>query len=200
MMTSRLSRRLLSRRLLSPGRLMTLLMTLSATWLILAGVFGTLPHATAQAQAEVAAITANGWTFTDVIRVGQQGFSQVSTGRVGPNGVVVVSGQRNGQTGLFRVEGGTVVDVATDGMALPGGLGTLTNIGASSFQYAILPDGDVLFKARATGGSLNPQFTYVFRWRDGGITLAQPATETDLLTRHRHSTTTFCKSPRTAAG
>jgi len=137
------------------------------------------PALAQDASLAAAAVTANGWSFTDVIRVGQDGFTQVGSGRAGPGGMVVVSGQRNGQTGLFRVEGGAVVAVATEGLALPGGLGTLTNIGASSFQYAVLPNGDVVFAASATGGSLKLQFRYVFRWSDGVITLAQPATETD---------------------
>ena len=145
-----------------------------------------LQPAPAQAQVEPvtpAAPANNGWTFTDAIRVGEQGFTQLSSGRAGPNGVVVLSGERNGRTGLFRIEGGSVVEVATDGMVLPGGLGTLANIGAAAFQYAILPDGDVIFTANATGGSLNPAFRYTFRWRDGAISLAQPATETDPATQ-----------------
>jgi len=145
-----------------------------------------LQPAPAHAQAEPTAPDApanNGWTFTDVIRVGQQGFTQLSSGRAGPNGVVVVSGQRNGSTGLFHVHGGTVTAVATDGTVLPGGLGALSDVGASSFQYAVLPDGDVLFKARASGGSLNPAFRYTFRWSEGTISVAQPSTETDPATQ-----------------
>ena len=65
---------------------------------------------------------------------------------------------------------------------LPGGLGTLGDIGAFSFQYAILPNGDVIFKARVTEGSLSPAFIYTFRWSNGTITLAQPSQETDPVT------------------
>ena len=72
---------------------------------------------------------------------------------------------RNGRTGLFRVEEDDVTEVAIDGTVLPDGLGTLGDIGAFSFQYAILPNGDVIFKARATDGSLSPAFLYTFRWR-----------------------------------
>ncbi len=136
-------------------------------------------HAQAGSPAAPAATHNNGWSFVDVARVGQNGFTQLNSGRAGPDGVVVVSGVRNGRTGLFRVDGGDVTEVATDGTVLAGGLGTLTNIGASTSGYAILPDGDVIFAAFVTGGSLNPQFRYVFRWRNGAITLAQPSTETD---------------------
>ena len=41
------------------------------------------------------------------------------------------------------------------------------------------PNGDVIFKARATGGSLSPAFLYTFRWSNGTITLAQPSEEID---------------------
>jgi hypothetical protein len=132
-----------------------------------------------QAQIGPAVTDNNGWSFVDVARVGQDGFTQLNTGRAGPEGAVVVSGARNGRTGLFHIQDGAVTEVATDGTALTGGLGTLTQPGTSLSQYAILPDGDVIFAAFVTGGSLNPQFRYVFRWRDGVITLAQPSTETD---------------------
>lgn len=131
------------------------------------------------AQTGPTVLNSSGWSFVDVARVGQNGFTQLSTGRAGPDGAVVVSGVRNGRTGLFRIQGSAVAEVATEGMALPGGLGAVSNIGASTFGYAILPDGDVVFAAFATGGSLNPQFRYVFRWSDGAINLAQPSTETD---------------------
>ena len=136
-------------------------------------------HAQAEPAAEPAATHNNGWSFVDVARVGQNGFTQLDSGRAGPDDVVVVSGVRNGRTGLFRVDAGDVTEVATNGTVLPNGLGTLGDIGAFSFQYAILPDGDVVFKARATDGSLSPAFLYTFRWRNGTITLAQPSTETD---------------------
>ena len=141
------------------------------------------PPQTGYAQAQPVAAPAvahnNGWTVVDVARVGQNGFTQLNTGRAGPNGVVVVFGVRNGRTGLFLIQGGAVTEVAIDGTVLPGGLGTLTQPGTALSQYAILPDGDVVFSAFVTGGSLNPQFRYTFRWRNGVITLAQPSTETD---------------------
>ncbi|MEZ4635430.1 MAG: hypothetical protein R2856_10765 [Caldilineaceae bacterium] len=132
-----------------------------------------------QAQTGPAATDLNGWSFVDVARVGQDGFTQLNTGRAGPNGAVVVSGVRNGRTGLFLIQNGIVTEVAIDGTVLPNGLGTLLQPGTSLSQYAILPDGNVVFAAFATGGSLNPQFRYVFRWNDGDITLAQPSTEVD---------------------
>jgi|GEM_PF-2401697 len=132
-----------------------------------------------QAQAGPTTVHNNGWSFIDVVRVGQDGFTQLNTGRAGPDGAAVVSGVRNGSTGLFHVAGGVVTEVATDGTVLSGGLGTLAQPGTSLSQYAILPDGDVVFAAFVTGGSLNPQFRYVFRWRGGVITLTQPSTETD---------------------
>lgn len=132
-----------------------------------------------QAQVGSPATALNGWTFVDVARVGQDGFTQLSAGRAGPDGVVVVSGVRNGRTGLFRIQGGTVTEVATDGTALTGGLGNLVQPGTSLSQHAILPDGDVVFASFVTGGSLNPQFRYVFRWSNGVITLAQPSTDID---------------------
>lgn len=131
------------------------------------------------AQTAPSAMHANGWSFVDVIQVGQHGFTQLSTGRAGSDGVVIVSGVRNDRTGLFRIQGSAVTEVATNGTVLPGGLGALTNVGASTFSYAILPDGSVIFAAFVTGGSLNPLFRYVFHWRNGVITLAQPSTETD---------------------
>ncbi|MFZ1770376.1 MAG: hypothetical protein WAU00_14320 [Caldilinea sp.] len=134
----------------------------------------------AQAQASPGAVQNNGWLFTDVVRVGQSGFTQLGTGRAGPDGVVVVSGVRNGRTGLFHVEGGVITEVATEGTVLPGGLGALSNISAT--QFAILPSGDMVFQARATGGSLKPTFNYTFRWSNETITLAQPSTETDPVT------------------
>lgn len=131
------------------------------------------------AQIAPTATNNNGWTFVDVARVGQNGFTQLNTGRAGPNGVVVVFGVRNGRTGLFLIQDGAVTEVAADGTVLPGGLGTLTQPGTSLSQYAILPDGDVVFNAFVRDGSLNPQFRYTFRWRNGVITLAQPSTEID---------------------
>lgn len=129
------------------------------------------------------AVAANGWSFVDVARVGRDGFTQLNAGRAGPAGAVVVSGVRNGRTGLFHVQGGVVTEVATEGALLPDGLGALSNVGASASRYAILPNGDVVFAASATDGSLNPQFRYAFRWRNGVITLAQPSTETDPATQ-----------------
>ena len=151
---------------------------LCAVWLAAAG----WPQPSL-AQNMPAAVTNNGWTFTDVARVDQNGFTQLNSGRAGPDGIAVVSGVRNGRTGLFLIQGGVVTEVAADGTVLPGGQGTLANVGASAFRYAILPDGDVVFAAFATGGSLNPQFRYTFRWSDGVITLAQPSTETDPATQ-----------------
>lgn len=136
-------------------------------------------YAQAQAADEPAVAHNNGWTFVDVARVGQNGFTQLNTGRAGPNGVVVVSGVRNGRTGLFLIQNGAVTEVASDGTVLPGGLGTLVQPGTFLSQYAVLPDGDVVFNAFVTGGALNPQFRYTFRWRNGVITLAQPSTEID---------------------
>ncbi|HAJ38117.1 MAG TPA: hypothetical protein DCL15_20795 [Chloroflexi bacterium] len=146
---------------------------------------GALAPQRVQAQRTPMVTHNNGWTFVDVARVGQNGFTQLSAGRAGPEGAVVVSGVRNGRTGLFHIQGGTVTEVATEGTVLPGGLGTLSNVGASAFRYAILPDGDVVFVASATGGSLNPQFRYAFRWRNGVITLAQPSTEIDPATQNQ---------------
>ena len=71
------------------------------------------------AQAEPAATHNNGWSFVDVARVGQNGFTQLNNGRAGPDGVVVVSGIQNGRTGLFQIQDGAVTEVATDGTVLP---------------------------------------------------------------------------------
>lgn len=132
-----------------------------------------------QAQRAPTATDNNGWSFVDVARVGRDGFTQMSAGRAGPGGAVIFSGVRNGRTGIFLVQDGVVTEVAADGTVLPGGLGTLTQPGTSLSQYAVLPDGNVVFNAFVQDGSLNPQFRYTFRWRDGVITLAQPSTETD---------------------
>ena len=154
---------------------------LEIVFLCVAGLVASLwlAPSPSHAQAEPAATHNNGWSFVDVARVGQNGFTQLATGRAGPDGVVVVSGVHNGRTGLFHVENNVVTAVAIDGQVLPGGLGTLGDIGAFSFQYAILPNGDVLFKARVTDGSLSPAFIYTFRWSNGTITLAQPSQEID---------------------
>ena len=149
--------------------------------LLLAGLFVSSFSAARplSAQTEPMVTHANGWSFIDAIRVGQHGFTQLDSGRAGPGEMVVVSGVNNGRTGIFRVEAGVVTEVATDGAVLPGGLGTLRNVGVSAFKYAVLPNGDVIFTASAVDGSLNPNFSYTFRWRNGTITVAQPAEETD---------------------
>jgi hypothetical protein len=133
----------------------------------------------AHAQIGPAVAHNNGWSFVDAARVDRDGFSQLNNGRAGPNGIVVVAGVRNGRTGLFLIQDGAVTEVAADGTVLPSGLGTLVQPGTSLSQYAVLPDGDVVFNAFVRDGSLNPQFRYTFRWHDGVITLAQPSTEID---------------------
>ena len=132
-----------------------------------------------QAQTGPAATDANGWSFVDMARVGQDGFTSLSSGRAGSAGVVVVQGVRNGREGIFHVEDGVVTEVATDGAVLPNGLGTLSSVGIFSFQYAVLPNGDVLFNAFAKDGSLNPDFRYSFRWNNGTITIVEPSQATD---------------------
>jgi len=105
-------------------------------------------HPAAQAAPEV--ITANGWTVTNLITNGEAGFTNLTVGRVGDNGRTVVSGTRNGRSGLFVVQGGTITEVASDSTTLPGGLGSISFVS----DFGVTAQGDVLFTANVTGGSL----------------------------------------------
>ena len=116
-------------------------------------------------------LTAGGWAITNVAASGVDGFTNLNSGRVGDNGRIVVSGTRNGSDGLFIVEGGIITEVATAGLALPGGLGNIDFIN----DFNITPQGNVLFTADVSGGSL-PASPYAFRWNNGTITQQQPAT------------------------
>jgi len=123
------------------------------------------------------------WTFRDVARVGTDGFTSIYLGRSGANGTVIVDAVRGGRDGIFRVDAqGAVAEVAVEGTVLPGGLGTLSGVGSSTFDFVGLANGDVLFKARAVGGSLNETYLYTFHWREGQITLMNPSSEVDPIT------------------
>ena len=124
-------------------------------------------HSAAQAAPEV--ITANGWTVTNLITNGEAGFTNLTVGRVGDNGRTVVSGTRNGRSGIFIVQGSTITEVASDSTTLPGGLGNISFID----DFGVTAQGDVLFRANVTGGSLSAG-SYAFRWSNGTIAQQQP--------------------------
>ena len=156
----------------------------SRTFIVLLGLWlALLPlgqaGASLHAQTVPAMTHANGWLMTDVVRVGQNGFTRLDAGRAGPDGDVVVYGERNERMGLFHMATGVVTEVAVEGTVLPGGLGTLSDVAGGGYQFVSLPNGDVLFKARATEGTLSPVFFYTFRWRSGVISLMDPSEEID---------------------
>lgn len=107
--------------------------------------------------------------FTKVVTVGQNGFTEAT----GPRGIdrrMVFDGTRNGVRTLYLYDDGVFIEVLPANGTLPNGMGT-----ADSFlaQYRMLPNGDILFKANVTGGSL-PTGQYNFRWHNGAITVQQP--------------------------
>lgn len=153
------------------------LVVLLALWIVLLPLAQT--GISLHAQAVPAMTQANGWSMTDVARVGQNGFTRLDAGRAGLDDVVVVYGERNARTGLFHIAAGLVTEVAAEGTVLPDGLGTLNDVAGGGNQFVSLPNGDVLFKARATDGSLNAVFFYTFRWRDGVISVMAPSEEID---------------------
>ena len=146
------------------------LLFLLAHWLLLSPLGQFTP-----VHREVAPVvtTAIVWSFTDVAREGQNGFTCLVTGQAGPNGTAVVYGDRGGETGLFRIDGGSITEIAIDNTELPGGLGTLRDLAANGSLYEVLPNGDVLFQGGANGGSLPVGF-YTFRWSAGVISLEAP--------------------------
>jgi hypothetical protein len=106
--------------------------------------------------------------FSQLVTVGQDGFTEA----IGPQGIdgrMVFVGTRNGSRTLYLYDGGVFIEVLPADGTLPGGLGT-----ADSFlaQYRMLPNGDILFRANVSGGSL-PAGQYTLRWHNGAI-LLQP--------------------------
>jgi hypothetical protein len=106
--------------------------------------------------------------FTQVVTVGQSGFTEAS----GPQGIarrVIFAGTRNGARTLYLYDDGVFIEVLPADGTLPNGLGI-----ASSFtaQYRMTPDGDILFRANVSGGSL-PAGQYTFRWHNGEV-IVQP--------------------------
>ena len=124
-----------------------------------------------------AAPTANGWEFTSVVTVGQNGFTNLYAASVGDSGLVVVSGERNGATGLFAVSNGTVITVATVGTVLSGTLGTINYIPLYS-KIGIDLDNRVVFVASVISSSLpvpNGSNYPAFRWTNGVISHMLPS-------------------------
>ncbi len=108
--------------------------------------------------------------YTQIVTIGQNGFTQASY----PKGIkerMVFAGEQNGagRTLYLYDDGGFIQLLPPDG-TLPNGMGTATSFTA---LYAMVPNGDVLFNAVVSGGSL-PAGTYTFRWSNGSITLQQP--------------------------
>lgn len=116
---------------------------------------------------------ADGWSITNVITNNTEGFTDLISGRVGDNGNVVVEGTRNGRTGIFLVQGASVTEIASDATGLPGGLGNISFVR----DYAVTAQGEVLFTAAVSGGSL-PAGDYAFRSSSGLITPQQPTAST----------------------
>ncbi|CAG0937239.1 hypothetical protein TFLX_06159 [Thermoflexales bacterium] len=114
----------------------------------------------ARSQTQSLAPTANGWTFTPIVTVGQNGFTSLNQARINESGLVAVTGCRPGSCGLFTIHSGTVVTVATTGMVLPGG-GTISSI----YDFDIDPTGRVIFRT-ITGQS--------FRWNNGTLSTTLP--------------------------
>ena len=111
--------------------------------------------------------------FTQLVTVGQDGFTEAFN----PQGIdrrMVFGGTRNGNRTLYLYDDGVFIEVLPADGTLPGGMGT-----ASSFlaQYRMVPNGDILFRANVSGGSL-PAGTYLFRWHNGAITVQQPTAST----------------------
>lgn len=97
--------------------------------------------------------TASGWMFTDVVRVGQEGFEQFDGGRAGPAGELVFGGYRNGRWGVYRMQDGALTNLST------------SHGGAD--EFAVLLNGDVLFY-RFDG---NPSQEHLYRWSDRPISV-----------------------------
>ncbi len=124
-----------------------------------------------QLTASAAASTvASDLAFTQIVTVGQDGFTEAA-GPQGIDGRMVFAGTRNGNRTLYLYDDGVFIEVLPADGTLPGGLGT-----ASSFlaQYRMLPNGDILFRANVSGGSL-PAGQYTFRWHNGVILLQAAA-------------------------
>lgn len=115
----------------------------------LAGLTGPAAAATPlEAMRPATTTTTGGWTITDVVRVGQQGFSHLGWPKVTPKGDVVVAGARNGVSGTFLRSGANVT--------------TLSAASGTIVAFVPLPNGDVLF---ATGFDV-----YLWRSDQGAAT------------------------------
>ena len=148
-------------------------------FLLFSLVTGVIPaegQKTARA-ASLPAAAAVSWQFEDVLRVGQQGFTQILFARAGMHGEVVFEGIRNGAEGIYRIAEGVVSEVFIYGMTLPG-LGTLNDAGISPYEYMVLPNADILFKSFLTNSGQFPDNVYFFRWRNGVISMLPPFSET----------------------
>jgi hypothetical protein len=119
------------------------------------------------------------WSFTSVIREGQEGFSNIDDAAVGVNGSAVVLADRNNVEGVYRIVGGTVTTIAQINQPLSATLGTVSGfptVGSTARpRLAIDGAGRVLFLATVTGGSLPAsEALRGFRWDKGVITLLLP--------------------------
>lgn len=112
--------------------------------------------------------------FTQIVTVGQNGFTE-ATGPQGIDDRVVFGGTRNGRRTLYLYDKGVFIEVLPPDGTLPGGLGTIDAVPPLN---RMLPNGDILFRANVSGGSL-PAGQYTFRWHDGAITV-QPEAGTNL--------------------
>ena len=110
--------------------------------------------------------------FTQLVTVGQNAFTEVFGPQPqGISGRMVFAGTRNGVRTLYLLDDGVVIEVLPGDGTLPNGMGTATSFVA---QYRMTPDGDILFRANVSGGSLAAG-QYTFRWRNGVITVQEKA-------------------------
>lgn len=137
-------------------------------WMLLSSVYPPLP---ARAQAEPAATTTDTLVFEQVVTMGQDGFTEVSSPD-GIDGRTIFRGTRNGENTIWVLENGTYTAVLPGSGILPDGLGMALAFGTPR----MLPNGDVLFRANVDGGSLSAG-SYVFRWRSGTLIVAAPTGE-----------------------
>lgn len=135
---------------------------------LLSWLFGALAS-----QAQPLAPAAGGWSFTDVAREGQNGFTALFSARIGANGTLVVQGTRVGDDagpGLYQIQAGAVITIARPGTVLSGTLGVISSIS----DFAVDGRGRVLFLARVTDADPPVTGRRVYRWERGVISRMKP--------------------------
>jgi hypothetical protein len=119
------------------------------------------------------------WSFTPVIKLGQEGITSIEGAAVSLNGSVAVIATQDNVSGVHLVVGGAVTTIAQVNQALSATLGTVSgfpSVGSTGRpRLAIDGAGRVIFLATVTGGTL-PASTALraFRWDKGAITHLLP--------------------------